>query len=311
MFAEMINSNICYSEDSAYAFVSGRIRFRERFFFDKERYERLLQETTENGFLSSLSDTFYGQFRGGDVLQTLSAAEWENHFFLKEYIHSSDLLKILLFPFDLHNLKLFSKGLKLKKDLSLYSSPFGYFVYPNFPPEIAELAENPSFSDDQLEVTFFSQTYTIAQRFPFLVRYLSLLADVKNVLTLFRVIKFSLPSFQFLPYGHFSENFLSSLITLPIAEVPGKFPSPISEILKEIIPFIISGNFGFLRLEKRLNALVLSLLKKTRYATFGYEVLAAYYLSKRQEIENIRRIYLSRFVYQITDLAILRELVIL
>lgn len=311
MFAETINHNIRYSEDPAYAFVSGRIRFRERFFLDKERYERLLQETTESGFLSSLSDTPYGQFPGEDVLLTLSAAEWENYLFLKEYAQSPELLKILLSPFDLHNLKIYFKGLKLKKDLSLYSSPFGYFSYRTFPPEFTELLKKENLSDDQLEVQFFSYIYKTAFRYPFLLQYLSLLADTKNILILLRVVKFSLPSFQFFPHGYFEEKFLSSLTTVPLNELPNKFAPPFSEILKETIPFIIDGNFGFLKLEKRLGALILSLLRKTRYAIFGYEILATYYLLKRQEIENLQRIYLSRFVYQITDLAILRELVIL
>ncbi|MEO0100215.1 MAG: V-type ATPase subunit [candidate division WOR-3 bacterium] len=298
------------TEDPNYGFVSGRIRFREKFLLRERDYEGLIQATSEKDFLSLLSNTPYAQFKGKDPLGVIQAAEWENHLFLKEYAHSLDLLKILLFPFDLHNLKIYRKGLKLRKDLSLFSSPFGYFSYPNFPSEIAQLAQNPSLSDDQLEVELFSRIYSLAQKFPFLAQYLSLLADVSNLLTLLRVMRFALSPFQFLPHGYFTEKFLSSLTPLPLRELPERFPSPISEILKEAIPFISEGDFGFLRLEKRLYHLLLSFLRTAGQSLFGYEVLSAYYLLKRQEIENLRRIYLSRFFYQITNLTILKELII-
>lgn len=303
--------NIRYSEDPAYGFVSGRIRVREKFLLDKERYERLLSEETESGFLSSLSDTPYAQFKERTVLDTLKAAEWENFFFLKRYAISSDLLEILLFPYDLHNIKLYNKSSKLSCDLALYSSPFGYFRYGNFPPEIAPLLKR-GVSDDELEVSFFDYICAKSKNFPFLSEYLFSLSDVKNILALLRVVKFRLAEarFRFFPNSHLGEEFFIRLSSLPLSEISKNFPSPYEEILKETIPAVAAGDFGFLKLERRLMSLIFSYLRSTRYLTYGYELLSAYYIQKRQEIENIRRLYFSRFLYNITEPEVLRELII-
>jgi|UniRef100_A0A7C3YZ27 vacuolar-type H+-ATPase subunit C/Vma6 len=313
---ELLNMNrkgtvILYREDPSYGFVSGRIRFRERFFLTESDYERLLKAESEDEFRSLLSATPYEQFKERDPLALLQRAEWENHLFLREYANSPELLKILLFPFDLHNLKLYAKGLKLKKDLSLYSSPFGYFSYPDFPPFLLQRLKKENLSDDEIEIAFFGYIYSLAEKeFPFLAQYLSLLADEKNILALLRIVRFSLPPFPFFPFGNYPEDFFLSLLSLPLSEIPERFPFPYSGIIREALPFIAEGNFGFLRLEKRLGRLILSFLRQTQSQIFGYEVLATYYLLKRQEIENLRRIYLARFFYKITHPAILQELVV-
>ncbi len=299
------------AQDPDYGFVSGRIRFREKFLLDRERYERLIGEEREEGFLSSLSDTPYAQFKGRNLLEVLKLAEEENHLFLLAYAHSGELLRVLLFPFDLHNLKLKRREKRLGKDLSLYSSPFSYFPYGQIPAEMEETFQRDDLPFDRLEVIFFDQVYSLSLRFPFCAQYLSLLSDIKNILTLVRTIKFGLKSFSFLPHSNFGEDFFFALTHLSLDELPSRLPKIFGEILRESLPFISDGDFGFLRLERRLFSLLLSYLRTTRYLLYGYEVLSSFYLLKRQEILNLRRVYLARFLYGITDLNLLRELVVL
>ncbi len=311
---EKITTDIRYLEEESYGFVSGRIRVREKFFLNKEKYESLLNCETPERFVLSLADTPYAQFKEKSLLEIIRAAEWENHSFLKEYANQK-ILPLLLFPFDLHNIKLFRKGEILSQDLSLYSSPFGYFPYGDFPLEIKAMMKEAT-SDDDLEVRFFSYIYSQSAPFPFLAEYLSFLSDVKNILALLRVIKFRLTDYLFLSHSHLGSDFFRDLLKEAISSsnlsgILGKFPSPYQEILREVGPFLFEGNLGFLRLERRLGSFISLFLRSVRYLPYGYEVLAAYYLLKRQEIENIHRIYLSRFQYNITDSAILREMVII
>lgn len=115
---------IKFLEDSRYAFVSGRIRAREKELLKKEDLDALLNKEDEKSFLNFLKETAYQKFLTDEPTKILFNAELENYQFFRDYVLDDWVFKAVLFDYDLHNLKLYLKGEILKKDFSLYFSRF-------------------------------------------------------------------------------------------------------------------------------------------------------------------------------------------
>ena len=66
--------------------------------------------------------------------------------------------------------------------------------------------------------------------------------------------------------------------------------TPYQSCIEEGVVYLINRQ-SFLRLERLIQEHKQKILIQTRYATFGYEPLVAYYLLKDMEIRNLRKIY--------------------
>ncbi|MEO0097690.1 MAG: V-type ATPase subunit [candidate division WOR-3 bacterium] len=307
-----------FREDSKYAFVSGRIRFREKELLKKEDFENLLNREDEKSFLDYLKETSYQKFLAEEISIVLWNAQLENYQFFKNYSLDDWLYYTILFEYDLHNLKLYLKGEILKKDFSLYFSRFSAIpinilknifqikIENEYLLKIKELiketfsyfeeVKNLNLLDIFLDKKMFSLAYEYTQNSEFLKLYFREKATQKNLLTSFRIKRKGVDIlekdfyFHLLPYSFYDFPFYYEILKTDWEKISLLFKGDYSLIIKEgIIDYEKEGNF--LLLENLFRKRLLSLTNFTKYLIFSCELLCAYYWQRDNEIDNLSKIY--------------------
>lgn len=307
-----------FKEDAKYAFVSGRIRFREKELLKKEDFENLLNREEEKSFLDYLKETSYQKFLEEEVAKVLLNAQLENYQFFKDYCLDDWLYYGVLFEYDLHNLKIYLKSEVLKRDFSLYFSRFSAIpinilknifqikIENEYLLKIKELIKEAfsyfeevkslTFLDIFLDKKIFSLAYGYAKNSNFLKFYFEEKATQKNLLTTLRIkrkgISISEKDFYFylLPHSFYDFSFYYEILKTDWEKVAYLFKDDYFLVIKEgIRDYQKEGNF--ILLENLFKKRLLFLTNFTKYLIFGGELLATYYWQKDNEIDNLSKIY--------------------
>ncbi|MEO0090510.1 MAG: V-type ATPase subunit [candidate division WOR-3 bacterium] len=307
-----------FKEDSKYAFVSGRIRFREKELLKKEDFENLLNREDEKSFLDYLKETSYQKFLAEEISMVLWNAQIENYQFFRDYCLDDWLYYATLFEHDLHNLKLYLKGEILKKDFSLYFSRFSAIPI-NILKNISQIkieneylikikklikkalsyfekVKSLNLLDIFLDKEMFSLAYGYTQNSEFLKLCFQEKATQKNILISLRIKRKGVDIlekdfyFYLLPYSFYDLPFYYEILKTDWEKIPLLFKGDYSLIIKEgIIDYEKERNF--ILLENLFKKRLLSLTNFTKYLIFSGELLCAYYWRKDNEIDNLSKIY--------------------
>lgn len=303
-----------------YAYAIGRVRFREGLLLRREHYERFLRSKDFNQFFATLKDSPYSDFCQQNPEQALDSAWLENLQFFQEYTLDSWVLKLFLNRFDLHNIKLTIKA-KLLKEKPAPLIPYGTIpiqlieqlpdriFIPDFFKSAVEialkefyLAQDPALLSIILESQFLFYQLKAAQMNNFLFNYFQSLIDLTNLSAFFRLRtfgeseKFFIKSFT--QGGKLSLKTFLNLFSEPVPLIIARFQSsPYRLVVEEGLDYLETQK-SFIRFERLKKEYLLNILLSTRYLTFGYEPLVAYFLFKEEEIQNLR-IILQGIRYQI------------
>jgi V/A-type H+-transporting ATPase subunit C len=310
------------SQDQRYAYASGRIRALEMTLLGKQRLDRIAEANDLEEIVRLLSDTAYGahldemeesgyqvflrneERRLLDLVDSMSLDQ-----------HVSDILRL---GHDFHNLKVALREKVSGRDLSELYVDLGRFEAASvtaavkggakeaLPPsmldaavsalEAYEKSSDPAIADTIVDKAMFAHFVLAAGTYgsPFMTILVRTWIDLANIRTFMRARYLGLES-RMLP-----EILIEGGLTR-LSDFIGTYQSTLDEVVGrfQFSPYrrvIETGGAAgeregsFAPLEREIDNALMSLLRVTRYFTFGLEVVVAYALLKQIEIKVLRLI---------------------
>ena len=321
-----IRSYMVSSEDVRYAYAVGRIRAIEITLLGKQRLERLGEARDLDDALRQLSDTTYGMHldeieEGG--YPTMLKDEEERLLNLVDSLsldgNISDMLRL---KYDFQNLKVAVREKVAERDLSHLYVAFGLYEAGNIAaalkadsiealpePLVAasrdaldaySKSHDPAEVDLAIDRVMFGQFISLAEGSGnlYIEAIVRTWIDTANIRSFMRARFLGLEG-RMLPAvlldgGFFSTADLVGAYTLPYEELVQRFEmSPYRGVL-EMGGAGLEKNESFVVLERELAGYALSVLKASRYFTFGLEVVLAYALFKQDEIRTLNLILAAK-----------------
>jgi V/A-type H+-transporting ATPase subunit C len=311
------------SEDPAYGFAVGRVRALETALLDRVRYERLIRTQTGKEFVAVLAETAYAKFLesgSADVSQALDKAAGENIAFFSQYALDDWLLDLVRLPAAIRSLKTALKS-RLSRNESELAIPAG-FVTPPFASYVsaAVAAATASFDKDRdpavvdmaMDRLMQKLQLEIASTSEFVLGYLGLHADIENLRSLVRMKaqpgggdggdpRMDMEA-AFLVGGALALGGVVAALPEPWAAVVDRFAKAPpygagDEIFRDYLEqgtAAVVDKHSFVRMERYGREIELGFLRQTRYATFGYEPLVAFFLLHENELRNLRQLYAAK-----------------
>lgn len=310
------------SHDVRYAFASGRVRALELKLLGKQRMERLAEAKDVGECMRLLADTAYGEHLeeieevGHEIFlrnEEARVLELVDSLSLDEAL--SDVLRL---EYDFNNLKVLLRESFSGRDLSVLYMDLG--KYPVL--EIKELMEgetperipaplneaaargvaawngtsDPAEVDTAVDGVMFGHFLKVASEHmvPYLRALMEVKTDLANIRTFLRAryIELEPRGLERLLYpgGSVKIETFTAAFQLPIEEVLARFHfSPYRPVIEKGWAALASEN-SFVPLEREIDNYVVSFLKLSKYFTFGFEIVMAYALMKKNEIKTLRLI---------------------
>jgi V/A-type H+-transporting ATPase subunit C len=307
------------SEDPKYGFAIGRVRALETALLDRPRYERLVRAQGSEEFAAALAESVYGRLLEGGtggVGQLLDSAARENFDFFSAYALDEWLLRLFLLPVAFRDLKTSLKT-AASQGTRVATTPKELDAHRQLIDEaaaavIATFASNPdpAVVDTTLDRLLHRIQLQLASASQFLTGFLGLHADIENLRTFVR-LKASGGAEKELA-GEMAASFLDGG-TLALASLLAALPQPweaVLDFLAKAPPYGVgdegfhdlleagqaaaTGRRSFIRVERLGRERELRYLRQTRYATFGHEPLAAFFLLRENELRNLRLLYAAK-----------------
>lgn len=309
------------SEDPEYGFAVGRVRALESALMDRARYERFVRARDAAGFVGALRETAYGRFFEGqasDVRQAFDNASEENAAFLCLYALDEWLARLFRLPGMFRRLKTALKDVLQRGETDVavpdwfLGGPERALVADMTAQAVASFARarDPAVVDVAADRLMQDIQLRIAKPSRFVVGFLGLHADLENLRTLIRVK--ARPGAEKDGRAEMQAAFMAGgrlVLGDLTAAVPEPWPTVVEslskasphgtgdEVFREYLQQGGSGASGkrsYVRLERIGREMELRHLRQTRYATFGYEPLVAYFLMSENELRNLRLLYAAR-----------------
>jgi V/A-type H+-transporting ATPase subunit C len=309
------------SEDPKYGFAIGRVRALEPALMDRPRYERLVRAKGGGEFAAALAETAYGRFlEGGEagVTRALDGAAKDNSDFFSAYALDEWLVRLFSIPAAFRSLKAAVKDAlsQGKSDITLPGELGAMPQRPLIAKVVGDCIQafsrgrNPAAVDTALDRLLQQLEMQVASASEFVTGYLGLHADTENLRTLVRV-KANEDVDKDLA-GEMEAAFLEGG-TLTLASLLSALPQPweaILDLLAKAPPYgvgsegfreyldqgraALTDRRSFVRMERLGREAELRYLRQTRYATFGYEPLVAFFLFRENELRNLRLVYAAK-----------------
>ncbi|MDD4376989.1 MAG: V-type ATPase subunit [Eubacteriales bacterium] len=267
-----------------------------------------------------LQEFGYGEGKDifGDDLEYFMREEQKKLFDLVfNTLSDRKALGMFLFPYDYHNIKVFLKAEFLGitvDDTYLVSTSFIdpkklevmirdrnlVFLSSNMRAAITEAVDLVGRSGDpqQIDIIMDRACYNdmlkgaMRTEDEFLIGYVKLQIDILNLTTFVRLRQINKPwsFFQkvFLEGGNISEKFFITSYEEPYAQLADKLaPYGLKELMAEGGREVKeTGDFGLF--EKMGTDKMMDYTKKAKYQSFGIAPIAAYWIAKETEIDNLR-----------------------
>jgi V/A-type H+/Na+-transporting ATPase subunit C len=305
------------SENPEYGFAIGRVRALEPSLMDRARYERFVRARGDEEFAAALAETIYARFldaRAAGVSGALDKASEENGAFFSQYAQEDWLLNLSRLPAVLRSLK------ANLKDAAAHGSkntavPAGLTAtqqavvvgFITAALSAFEESRDPSVLDAGADRLLQELQLQAAETSEFVLAYLGLHADLENIRTLLRIKApaGSQPDRRpwlegtFLPGGALALKDMLASLDEPLATAvdrfsknpPGGCGSDAFRDYLEQGSAAVTGRRSFVRVERLGREMELRFLRRTRYETFGYEPLLAFFLLRENELRNLRLLY--------------------
>lgn len=300
------------SDDSRYAYAVGVIRSKEATLFRKTQWERLLQATSETDLLTSLLDTPYSVIKESTMDSVLRCANVHNWSLFSHLIIEPYIKNFFVVERDYHNLKVLFReeffsakispfledGIYKKEELRKLIQGKEHKV-EGIIVEAAEKAfieaiekKDPFLIDTVVDRFLIKEKLYLAQKSSFLLKLIKYQIDCENIRNFIRLKYFQEENIfekVFHEEGSLSFKFFKDILYEPIETTGTVIKKNNYPFIEEGIAYLQEKN-SFLRLERLLKEYILKWLLTPRYLTFGYEPVVSYFLFKKTEIENLKRI---------------------
>jgi V/A-type H+-transporting ATPase subunit C len=308
------------SHDQRYAYASGRIKALEITLLGKQRLDRIAEASDLNEVLRQLSDTVYAPHIDEieeDGYQVFLRNEERRLLDLVDSLSlDREVSDILRLGHDFHNLKVALREHVSGRDLGDLYMGLGTFDAEEVKgpvknealdrlPDMLRLpakdaldafgaSRDPGEADIIIDKAMFAHFLTVAGGYggPFMKSLVRTWIDLANIRTFMRARYLGLEARE-LP-GLLIEDGLvrlsdfSDIYQFTLDEILGRFEfSPYRRVV-EVGGAAAEKSGSFVPLEREIDNAVISLLRITRYFTFGLEVVVAYALIKRIEIKVLR-----------------------
>jgi V/A-type H+-transporting ATPase subunit C len=314
------------SDDVRYAYAVGRIRAIEMTLLGKQRLERMGEARTLDDAMRHLSDTIYGLHldeleEGGYA--TLLKDEEERLLGLVDSLSLDKAISdILHLRYDFQNLKVAVRERVADRDLEHLYVTFGLYepdtirgplkadAIEQLPEPLVEAARaaleahskspDPAGVDLAIDRAMFGRFVSAVEAsgniyIEAIVRTWIDLANIRSFMRA-RYLGFearALPALL-LDEGFMAPGELTAAFALPLEELVQHFElNPYRDILER-------GGAGlekdesFVALEREISNYVVALLRRSRYFTFGLEIILAYALLKQNEIRTLSLILAAK-----------------
>ncbi len=310
------------SEDTSYGFAVGRVRALEVALLGPGQYDRLLRAAGPDEFTAILKETGYARFFEGagpgsfDAAMELAAAEYAA--FLARYALDPWLLRFFQLPADIHNLRTAVKAARGAGSVPPHRAGGAWsaqsitaLVSGAAPPEVESLVQpvvrrlldEDSRADaitidvalDRLEAEL---ALAAARPSPFLVGYLQLHSDLENARTAARVKAAGESGADLagllLPGGAVGVERLRAAVAGDWDGFARAFNgTEVGDVVSDgAARFAETG--ALLRWERLGREAELTYLRRSRYAVFGHEPLAAFHYYQLNELRNLRGAYAAQ-----------------
>ncbi|MGB9824820.1 MAG: V-type ATPase subunit [Candidatus Hydrothermia bacterium] len=308
-------------DDSEYAYACGRIKALETRLLDRVRFERLATAKDLGEVLKLLQDTDYSRYLNelhspGDY-EILLRREFERVLnTVSELALDSQLLKDLKIPYDFLNVKVVVKGLIFEKDFSSSLSKFSYYPgsvlkyvfetgkFELVDPFIAKAFENAISSYYERKEVFridaavdkvMYEYLALSSNFEFIRVFYGVKADFTNLMLYLRLERL----------GRINQLrvFLVDGGYLPLhlfTKVPD-FQTLLNEIRQTVYHDVLASGYqyflrtgSFIRLERDIFTYLNELIRRGSMRDLGVEPLIAYYFRKKNELNLLRMIMVSK-----------------
>jgi V/A-type H+-transporting ATPase subunit C len=321
-----IGSYMVSSDDVRYAYAVGRIRAIEITLLGKQRLERLAEARDLDDAMRQLSDTVYGTHldeieEGG--YPTMLKDEEERLLGLVDSLSlDREISDVLRLKYDFQNLKVAVREKVAERDLSNLYVTFGLYdaaaIAAAVKAESLEALPEPLVAASRDALDAYAKSHDPAEidlaidramfeRFVSLARgsanlYIEAIVgtwiDSANIRSFMRARFLGLEA-RALPRLLLDGGFLST------ADLVNAYALPLEELLQrfELSPYrhvLDVGGSGlqakesFVALERELANYAVSMLRASRYFTFGLEVVLAYALLKQNEIRTLNLILAAK-----------------
>lgn len=280
------------TEDTRYAFVNGAVRAKEARLLTKGHFDRLLKNPLAN-FNTIISDSPYVGHK--DLSTSIDVEEHELNEFFRRYCQTEEVVKFIIWPKQIHNIKV---GLKQGSNDLLY--PQEISEVENWPEVIEEIErftveKDPFRLSTNLDKILCKYLYETAQFTQFFEKYFQLFFDLENIRSFFRARQFEnahdIFTQVFIPYGSLVKELFINNINVGYEHLGKSFFTTKYIILIEKGCVYLEENQSFLRLEKLCEEMILGFLLQGRMMPFGVEPLFTYYTFKMSEMKKLRQVY--------------------
>lgn len=283
------------TEDTRYAYVNGIVRAREARLLTKGHFDRLIASPVAN-FSTILADTIYGGYE--DMTIGFDAQTIEIGKFLRQYCETPEVLDIVNWPEQIHNLKV---KLKEGSEELFYPQPEAEVeTWPEVADAIGEFAisKDPFVLSTSLDKILCKYSYETSQFGFFFSTYYQLYFDLENIRSFFRVRQFekSRDIFEkvFIEYGTLNRALFTDNLSSPYDTLAKSFFTTPYALIMDRGGAYLEEHHSFLRLERLCDEMKLQFLLHARRMTFGVEPLFCYYMFKMSEVKKLRQVYWGR-----------------
>jgi len=303
--------------ETKYAYSVGRIRVAENFMFDRNKYERMIDQPTVDDCLRVLFEAGYQEENGYEnILKNESIRLYK---YLSGISPKPDIFKMFQYKNDSHNIKVMLKDEFSNKESSYLLLENGVFDFANLkamirerdfrllPIEFANAIEESieiynKTSDPQIIDILLDQAYyilfkklSVSTRNSYLIKLANMQIDISNISSYIR-IKLKMEDLELLSKvlikgGNINLDIYSKYFQEQIEIFNDKI---LATEYREIIEKSYDSGFNITKLEKACDNYIMKFVRKNKNIVFGIEPLIGYMYGKEMEIRNIRIILVGK-----------------
>jgi len=309
---------------NTYTYLSGAIKYKENLLLNPTDIERMVNAKDADSAFQVFNDTDYA-----DNLLNVETKNFQQALdddlnqvktlFVKHL--DKELFKFLFLTHDRHNIKLFFKSKYANKDLDIYQSKTGveksekikeYIMTEQN--ETIDIDDNvkhiidktknfigdrpfPHRIDYIVDRECFHILYNIAKNLKnkFLIDLTKLQIDSSNLKIFIRAKISSKPyefaEKKFIKHGNIDIKELRHLYNQETENGLKYFTSHFNnKELNQTLSAFKGGAQNFWKIEKAVENMEMDYIRKTKYITYGKEIMVGYYYAKRNAIRNVRLI---------------------
>lgn len=284
-------------------FLSGRISSLEKKFIDYERLKKIIESKTFEEFINLLDGTFYKFPVVSNLEEILKFFENERLKIVKEIRETfeDEILDFFLLKYDYYNLAVIVEG---KESYSFYGTVNFYKLKEGYEkndlsviPEILidafRIIKSKEAIDEKLlllKIDYYRKIYKIAESISeFLKNYVKIEIDFANIETYLNKVLYEkrIEGKDIIENGEIKkEKFFDD----------EKFWQKLKTKYKKIKLPLNEKNF---EIEKYIA--LMDYLKEGRIKPYGIDKIISFYIAREIEIENLKKITISKFYRQDED----------